>query len=314
MKNDWNLRNLWTGLVLALFVAVSVCPAHAQKVRWMKFEDAYAASQKAPRKIFVDIYTDKCKPCKTLEKETFSDTDVIRILNEQYYPVKLNSESKETHSVDGNKFSSPELAAILAMAKQNETVDLPVMVIINDKMQVNELIKGFQKPDFLKERLSFFVSGKTVEKASVKWMKFEDAVAASKKEPRKIFVDIYADWCGWCKVLDRNTFSNAVIAKILNEQYYPVKLNAESRNTQTLNGHKIPEAELAARLATAQPGQRYGLPAMAVLNEQTEVLYRIQGAQKPDYMTPVLLFFSKNHYLNKSLETYLKEYATVGKP
>jgi thioredoxin-related protein len=139
-------------------------------------------------------------------------------------------------------------------------------------------------------------------------MKFDDAVAASKKAPRKIFVDIYADWCGWCKVLDRDTFSDAVVAKILNEQYYPVKLDAESKDMQTLNGHKMPAAELAATLATSKPNERYGLPMMVVLNEQAVLLTRIQGAQKPDFMTPALLFFSENHYLEKSWETYSKEY------
>jgi thioredoxin-related protein len=289
-------------------------PADAQKVRWMKFEDAYAASQNEPRKIFVDIYADWCGWCKVLDRDTFSDTGVIRILNEHYYPVKLNSESKETHTVGDNKFSSPELAANLAMVRQNESLGLPTMVIINENMQLGEIIQGFRKPDFLKERLSFFAFNKNAaqspEKAQVKWMKFEDAVAASKKEPRKIFVDIYADWCGWCKVLDRDTFSNPAVAKILNEQYYPVKLDSESRETHTLpDGRKVSSPELAASLATSKSGEKYGLPMMVVLNEQVSILTRIAGAQKPDFMTPALLFFSENHYLEKSWETYSKEYS-----
>ncbi|MDR1340278.1 MAG: DUF255 domain-containing protein [Prevotellaceae bacterium] len=309
MKYDLNLRNLWTGFLLVLFVTVSTDVAYAQKVKWMKFEEAYAASQKEPRKIFVDIYADWCKWCKVLDRDTFSDTGVVRILNEYYYPVKLDSESKETHTVGGNKFSSPELAATLAMVKPNEGLGLPTMVIINEKMQLNELIQGFKKPDVLKERLSFFAFNRASEKAKVKWMKFEDAVEASKKEPRKIFVDIYADWCGWCKVLDRDTFSDAVVAKILNEQYYPVKLDAESKESHTLDGRAVSSAELAASLATSKPGEKYGLPTMVVLNEQAGLLTRIQGAQKPDFMTPALLFFSENHYLEKSWEVYSKEYA-----
>jgi thioredoxin-related protein len=289
-------------------------PVEAQnKVRWMKFEDAYAASQKKPRKIFVDIYADWCGWCKVLDRDTFSDTGVIRILNEHYYPVKLNSESKETHTVGDTKLSSPELAASLAMVKANESLGLPTMVIINENMQLSELIQGFRKPDFLKERLSFFAFNKNIaqssEKAQVKWMKFEDALVASQKEPRKIFVDIYADWCGWCKVLDRDTFSDAVVAKILNEQYYPVKLDAESRETHTLpDGRKVSSPELAASLAASKPGEKYGLPTMVVLNEKAAILTRIQGAQKPDFMTPALLFFSENHYLEKSWETFSKEY------
>jgi thioredoxin-related protein len=302
-------------LLVVLILAVSINPADAQKkVRWMKFEDAYSAAQKEPRKIFVDIYADWCKWCKVLDRDTFSDTGVIRILNEYYYPVKLNSESKETHVVGDNKFSSPELAASLAMVRPNEELGLPTMVIINENMQLNELIQGFRKPDFLKERLSFFAFNKNVAQPSkttkVKWMKFGDAVAASQEKPRKIFVDIYADWCGWCKVLDRDTFSDAVVAKILNEQYYPVKLDAESKEMHTLpDGRKVSSSELAANLASSKPGEKYGLPTMVVLNEKVAILTRIQGAQKPDFMTPALLFFSEDHYLKKSWETYTKEYS-----
>jgi thioredoxin-related protein len=275
----------------------------------MKFEDAYIASQKAPRKIFVDIYADWCHWCKVLDKDTFSDTSVIRILNENYYPVKLNSESKDVHTVGDNKFSSPELAATLAMLKPNEKLGLPTMVIINEKMQLLEMIQGFRKPDFMKERLSFHTFNKNIA-PQVKWMKFSDAVEATKKKPRKIFVDIYADWCGWCKVLDRDTFSDSVVAKILNEQYYPVKLDAESKETHTLqDGRKVSSPELAASLAASKPGEQYGLPSMIVLSEEVVILTRIQGAQKPDFMAPALLFFSENHYLEKSWETYSKEYA-----
>jgi thioredoxin-related protein len=283
--------------------------AYAQKVKWMKFEDAYAASQKEPRKIFVDIYADRNAWCKALDKDTFSDTGVIRILNEHYYPVKLNSESKKTHTVGDNKFSSLELASTLAMLKPNERLELPTMVIVNERMQLNELIQGFRKPDFLKERLSFFAFNKAPEKAQVKWMKYEDAVAALKKEPRKIFVNIYADWCGWCKVLDRNTFSDAAIAKILNEQYYPVKMNGESKETQTVNGRKMSTADIASNLADLKPGERLSFPTMILLNEQGGSLTRIPGAQRPEFMTPILLFFSENHYLEKSWEVYSKEYA-----
>jgi thioredoxin-related protein len=313
MNYNLKLQNLWIWLSVTMMMTALVNPADAQKVQWMKFEDAYAASQKKPRKIFVDIYANWCGWCKALDRDTFSDTGVIRILNEHYYPVKLNSESKETHTVGDNKFSSLELAASLAMVKSNESLGLPTMVILNENMQLSEVIQGFRKPDFLKERLSFFAFNKNAaqspKETRVKWMKFEDAVAASQKEPRKIFVDIYADWCGWCKVLDRDTFSNPDVAKILNGQYYPVKLDAESKETHTLpDGRKVSSPELAATLATSKPGEKYGLPTMVVLNEKATILTRIQGAQKPNFMTPALLFFGENHYLEKSWEEYSKEY------
>ena len=61
----------------------------------------------------------------------------------------------------------------------------------------------------------------------IKWMTFDEAIAAQKKNPKKIFVDIYTNWCGPCKMLSSNTFTNKDLAKYVNDNYYPVKFNGE---------------------------------------------------------------------------------------
>ena len=63
--------------------------------------------------------------------------------------------------------------------------------------------------------------------AQVKWMSMEEAVKAQKKNNKPIFIDAYTVWCGPCKMLDKNTFNDAEVAKVLNEKYNPVKFNAE---------------------------------------------------------------------------------------
>ena len=71
---------------------------------------------------------------------------------------------------------------------------------------------------------------------TVKWYTIEEAMALTKKEPRKIMIDVYTTWCKWCKVMDTATFNNPVIAGYLNEKYYPVKFNAEQKDDVTLDG------------------------------------------------------------------------------
>ena len=60
----------------------------------------------------------------------------------------------------------------------------------------------------------------------VKWLSFEEAQKLAAKTPKKIFVDVYTDWCGWCKKMDKNTLSDPGIKDYLNKKYYAVKLNA----------------------------------------------------------------------------------------
>ncbi len=67
-----------------------------------------------------------------------------------------------------------------------------------------------------------------VKAQTVKWYSFEQAVKLNKQNPKKIFIDVYTDWCGWCKRMDKVTFSNPVIAKYLNK-YYITLLNLMQR-------------------------------------------------------------------------------------
>ena len=56
--------------------------------------------------------------------------------------------------------------------------------------------------------------------ATVKWYTWEEAVKANEQEQRKIFVDVYTDWCGWCKRMDAMTFKNPDVIKVLNESFW----------------------------------------------------------------------------------------------
>ncbi len=63
----------------------------------------------------------------------------------------------------------------------------------------------------------------------IKWISFEEAVELQKKNPKKIIVDVYTDWCGWCKKMDKNTYTDAEVIKQIEQHFYFVKLNAEQK-------------------------------------------------------------------------------------
>ena len=65
--------------------------------------------------------------------------------------------------------------------------------------------------------------------ATLKWYTWEEAVELNKTKPKKMFVDVYTDWCGWCKKMDKSTFADPAVAAYLAENFYPVKLNAEQK-------------------------------------------------------------------------------------
>jgi thioredoxin-related protein len=77
----------------------------------------------------------------------------------------------------------------------------------------------------------------------INWYTPEEAYQAYLKEPKPMFIDVYTDWCGWCKRMDQTTFQDQNIANYLNANFYPVKLDAETRETIEFNGKKYENSQ-----------------------------------------------------------------------
>src|SRR6187549_92902 len=88
----------------------------------------------------------------------------------------------------------------------------------------------------------FFLSGiqfsfaQKKEKETVRWLSFETLKDSMASKPKKIFVEIYTDWCGPCKLMDKKVFPKADVVKPMNENYYAVKLNSEVADSLNFNG------------------------------------------------------------------------------
>lgn len=94
-----------------------------------------------------------------------------------------------------------------------------------------------------------FISLSVNAQEKIEWMKFEDAVAASEMSPKMLLVDVYTDWCGWCKKMDKVTFTDPGVIKYVNETFYAVKLDAENMSRSfDFKGKKYTEAEMAAAM------------------------------------------------------------------
>ncbi len=117
-------------------------------------------------------------------------------------------------------------------------------------------------------------------------MTFQEMEAAFAQEPKKVFIDFWADWCGACHRMDKHAFQNPEIIRPLNEDYYAVKMNAETQDTITFGGKTFinPSArsgrrsyhELAVLLGSDEEGQ-FSLPATLIYDEEFE---RVSEARK----------------------------------
>lgn len=148
----------------------------------------------------------------------------------------------------------------------------------------------------------------------VNWMTFEEAVAASKIEKKKIFIDVYTDWCGWCKVMDKNTFSKKVIADYLNENFYPVKLDGEQREPIEFRGTTfkyIPSGQKGYhQLAAALMNGQLSYPTVVFLDEEFNMIQPLKGYQKPEEFDMILKFLGDNHFKSTKWEEFQKTYSS----
>lgn len=120
---------------------------------------------------------------------------------------------------------------------------------------------------------------------AIDWITFEEAIAKQKNNPRKIFIDFYTDWCGWCKVMDSKTFNQPEVIEHINTNYYAVKFDAEQKEKIVFNGKSYAYVKAGRRgvheLAYKYLKPRLSYPAYVVLDENQQPLKRLSGFMPP---------------------------------
>lgn len=146
----------------------------------------------------------------------------------------------------------------------------------------------------------------------INWMSFEEAVKLNETTPKKIFIDVYTDWCGWCTKMDQTTFIDPSIVEYMNENYYAVKFDAEQTEPIEFMGHTfINQNPNGPRKGTHQLAQallqgKMSYPSYVFMNEKNQVLTIVPGyAQAKEFM-PILKYFGTNAFLTTSWEEYSK--------
>ncbi len=137
-----------------------------------------------------------------------------------------------------------------------------------------------------------------------------------KRKKRKIIIDLYTDWCGWCKRMDKNTFRNPEISEYINQHYYAVKFNAETRDSiefgnKTWYYHKSPGARRGTNtlaIALGNVNGRLGYPTLVILNEDLQLIQALPGYKTVDQLMPILVYFAENHHFDTPWADFLKEY------
>ena len=165
-----------------------------------------------------------------------------------------------------------------------------------------------------------FATGLKAQEAHINWMSIAQVQEAMKKEPRKVMIDVYTNWCGPCKMMMKNTFTDPTVIAYLNEHYYAVKFNAEGNIDVDFKGniYKNPDfnpAKTKSRNGTheftkaiAPVNGRIAYPTIVYMDETFNILTPVQGYLKPVQIMPILSYFGDGAYKTTDWQTYQGSY------
>ncbi|HNQ27722.1 MAG TPA: thioredoxin fold domain-containing protein [Aquaticitalea sp.] len=149
----------------------------------------------------------------------------------------------------------------------------------------------------------------TAVSQSIKWVTFEEAVALQKKKPKKIMMDVYTNWCGPCKMLDKNTFQNTDVVNYVNENYYAVKFNAEGNDVVKYKGATYSNPGYKPEFANKRNSVHEltsilgvnAYPTIVFFDEKGELIFPLRGYQNPQQLELYLKMFGTDAH--KSIKT-----------
>jgi thioredoxin-related protein len=127
-------------------------------------------------------------------------------------------------------------------------------------------------------------------KPAVQWLAYGEALQKAEKENKHVIVDFYTNWCGWCKVMDRKTYTDAAVVDLLERHFVVAKVNAESSRKFSVGEEEISGRELAKQFGVTQ------FPMTWFLKPDGSRLANLPGYIPPERFTKVLEYVHERRY------------------
>lgn len=306
-----------------------------QTVKWHTFEEAMELNKTNPKKVLIDFYTDWCGWCKVMDKNTFANPNIATFINQNFYAVKFNAETKDTVEYKGKKYfnkgNGNRSANDLTVELLRGQLSYPTIVYLDERSDLITPVPGYMTAEQIEPVLLFFSNDiykqltfdkfkeyfeKTFKDSIettelVKWYTIEEAEKMNKKMPRKIFLDLYADYNPISKIVEKTSYNHPIIAKYINDNFYPVKIDVLSKDTIDFFGtkyinegkehpfHQLPVVLLQGKMA---------FPNVVYISETNQLITSVPGYLSPEMLEPILEFFSKDIYKSMSFDEFRKTF------
>lgn len=312
-------------------------------VKWLTFKEAFEQNKKIQKPFIVDVYTSWCIWCKHMMQTTFSNPSLAEYINANFYPVHFNAETMDTIEYLGKKYinagSGNRSANQLALKLLNGKLSYPTILFLNgyqeDNFKFSLIAPGYLDVKKIEPLLVFTLENvfnttpyevfnkywETAFNDSIKkedkvnWQSFNEVMELYKKNPKKILVNFSTKWCNSCKVQNKATFTNPVIADYINKNFYAIDFPADSKDTVYFNTYKFYNVGQLNnpfhQFTLAALQNKVILPSIVIINEKYEVINSIPYYMPPETLDGVLHYFGDNVYSKTPWPDFQKEFKTT---
>ena len=151
------------------------------------------------------------------------------------------------------------------------------------------------------------------ETDGIHWLTLREVEAKMREKPKKVFIDVYTGWCGWCKRMEATTFTNPALIKYINNNFYAMRLDAEMKESFQFNGkeyHFDPQNKANTFAIELLKGQM-GYPTSVFMMENFQNPTAIPGYHPVKEMEMFLLYFGDNICMHKDMGSYQKTFVSA---
>jgi len=142
---------------------------------------------------------------------------------------------------------------------------------------------------------------------SLKWTNITDGMKQASTAKKKMLVDVYTDWCGWCKKMEKDTYGDDCVKNYLAQNYVLIRLNAESDSKETVGNEEVTQADIASAFRVD------GYPTTVFLTADGQRITSVPGYMKPAEFLQVLKYIGENYYEKMNFQDYLNSQSVPAK-
>jgi thioredoxin-related protein len=152
-------------------------------------------------------------------------------------------------------------------------------------------------------------------KEQVRWLTLKEAEKRLETERKPVLIDLYTDWCGWCKVMDKQTYSHDEVVKYINEHFIPVKLDAETKEVLSWKGKsfRYDQNYRVNSYALFLTGGQLSFPTTVFLPADGSEPQPVPGFLEPKDIEVILKYFGEGQYGKTPFKEYFKNFFTSWK-